>query len=53
MEHRDEPEDRHDERPPGHFMDERLEADTRRFLEEVRQLAAHRAERPKIDDTGD
>jgi hypothetical protein len=34
-------------------MDEQLEADTRRFLEQVRQLAAHRAERPQVDDKGD
>ena len=53
MEQRDEPEDRRPERPPGHFMDEQLEADTRRFLEQVRQLAAHRAERPALDDNGD
>jgi hypothetical protein len=53
MEQRDEPEDRRPERPPGHFMDEQLEADTRRFLEQVRQLAANRAERPRIDDSAE
>jgi hypothetical protein len=34
-------------RPPGQFMDERIEADTRRFLEQARELARRRArERP-------
>jgi hypothetical protein len=53
MEQRDEPEDGRPERPPGHFMDEQLEADTLRFLEQVRRLAAHRAESPEHDDNRD
>jgi hypothetical protein len=53
MEQRDEPEKIGSERPPGHFMDEQLEADTRRFLEQVRQLAANRAERPRLDENPD
>lgn len=53
MEEREGPEERHPERPPGHFMDEQLEADTRRFLEQVKQLASRRAERPALDDDGD
>jgi hypothetical protein len=34
-------------------MDEQLEADTRRFLEHVKQLASRRAERPELDDDAD
>lgn len=49
MEERDPPEERRPERPPGHFMDEQLEADTRRFLEHVKQLAQRRAERPSLE----
>jgi hypothetical protein len=30
--------------PPGQFMDEGIEADTRRFVEEARELARRRAE---------
>ena len=45
MERRDPERDEHDdeERPPGHFMDERLAEDTARFLAEVKRLAARRA----------
>jgi hypothetical protein len=53
MEQRDEQEDRGPDRPPGHFMDEQLEADTRRFLEQVRELAWRRTERPKLDEGSD
>jgi hypothetical protein len=53
MEERDPPEERRPERPPGHFMDEQLEADTRRFLEQVKELASRRAKRPRLDDEGE
>ncbi len=53
MEERDPPEERRAERPPGQFMDEQLEADTQRFLEQVKQLASRRAERPRLDDDSD
>jgi hypothetical protein len=33
--------------PPGQFMDEEIEADTKRFVEEARELARRRTqERP-------
>ena len=39
------------ERPPGHFMEETYEADTKRFVEEARELARRRArERPALDE---
>lgn len=37
--------------PPGQFMDEGIEADTKRFVEEARELARRRArERPWEED---
>lgn len=45
MKERDERDDapgRGRERPPGHFMDERLADDTARFLAEVKRLAERR-----------
>ena len=39
------------ERPPGHFMEETYEADTKRFVAEARELARRRArERPAWDE---
>ena len=41
--------DEHDEapdKPPGQFMEEAHEADTKRFVEQARQLARRRAEEP-------
>lgn len=38
-------------RPPGHFMEETYEADTKRFVEEARELARRRArDRPALDE---
>jgi hypothetical protein len=46
--------DQHDgppERPPGHFMEETYEADTKRFVEEARELARRRGrKRPALDE---
>ena len=39
----------HDEppaKPPGQFMEEAHEADTKRFVEQARELARRRAEEP-------
>jgi hypothetical protein len=33
-------------KPPGQFMEEGHEADTRRFVEQARELARRRAEEP-------
>jgi hypothetical protein len=42
-----EEDDRDDpEKPPGHFMEETHEADTKRFVEEARKRARRRAEEP-------
>jgi hypothetical protein len=38
--------------PPGQFMDESIEADTRRFLEEARELARRRAEELPPEEDG-
>lgn len=39
------------ERPPGHFMEKTYEADTKRFVEQARELARRRArERPAWDE---
>lgn len=39
--------------PPGQFMDEAIEADTKRFVEDARELARRRAEeRPWAEDEG-
>ena len=47
---RDEPEERPD-KPPGQFMEEAHEADTKRFVEQARELARRRAqERPAWDE---
>lgn len=42
-----EEDDREDpEKPPGQFMEEAHEADTKRFVEEARERARRRAEEP-------
>jgi len=47
---RDEPEEPAD-KPPGQFMEEAHEADTKRFVEQARELARRRAqERPAWDE---
>jgi hypothetical protein len=47
---RDEPEEPPD-KPPGQFMEEAHEADTKRFVEQARELARRRAqERPAWDE---
>jgi hypothetical protein len=39
------------EKPPGQFMEEAYEADTKRFVEQARELARRRAEeRPTWDE---
>ena len=39
------------EKPPGQFMEEAYEADTKRFVEQARKLARRRAEeRPAWDE---
>ena len=38
------------DKPPGHFMEEEHEADTKRFVEHARELARRRAEEPFPDD---
>jgi hypothetical protein len=39
------------EKPPGQFMEEAHEADTKRFVEQARELARRRAqERPPWDE---
>ena len=41
----------HPEKPPGHFMEESYETDTKRFVEQARELARRRAaERPAWDE---
>ena len=35
--------DEHLEKPPGHFMEEIYETDTKRFVEQARELARRRA----------
>lgn len=38
-------------RPPGQFMEQAHEADTKRFVEQARELAKRRAEEPPgLDD---
>jgi hypothetical protein len=38
--------------PPGQFMDEAIEADTKRFLEQARELARRRAEERPWEENG-
>jgi hypothetical protein len=39
------------DKPPGQFMEEAHEADTKRFVEQARELARRRAEeRPPLDE---
>lgn len=38
------------DRPPGQFIDERLESDCARFLEDVRKLAERRAQQRELDE---
>ncbi len=43
--------DERPEKPPGQFMEETHEADTKRFVEQARELARRRAqERPAWDE---
>ena len=43
--------DERPEKPPGQFMEEAHEADTKRFVEQARELARRRAqERPPWDE---
>ena len=43
--------DEHPEKPPGHCMEEIYEIDTKRFVEQARELARRRAvERPAGDE---
>ena len=43
--------DERPEKPPGQFMEESHEADTKRFVEQARELARRRAqERPAWDE---
>ena len=47
MEQREDDEDvEHADKPPGQFMEEAYEADTKRFVEQARELARRRAEEP-------
>jgi hypothetical protein len=47
----DDPTDDAESWPPGHFMDAEIEADTKRFVQEARELARRRAEeRPWEED---
>jgi hypothetical protein len=41
---RPEPDPRPDERPPGQFVSDDLQSDTRRFLEEVKDVVRRRCE---------
>lgn len=40
-------------KPPGQFMEEVHEADTKRFVEQARELARRRAEKPPADEDED
>ena len=47
----DDERDERPEKPPGYFMEETYEADTKRFVEQARELARRRArERPAWDE---
>jgi hypothetical protein len=52
VEQREDDEDvEHADKPPGQFMEEAYEADTKRFVEQARRLARRRAEeRPAWDE---
>jgi hypothetical protein len=43
-ERRPEPEQRPVERPPGQFVSDELQSDTRRFLEEIKDVVRRRSE---------